>query len=282
VQIAAAALCWGFAASLAKSLFVQQVDPLTLSQLRASFSFLVLLAIALAFRRTMLRVEPRLALGLALLGVVGIASTNFTYLTAIHLTNVTTAILVQYTAPIWVMLYMAAFGGERLTKARAAAVALSFGGCVLAVGAYQASGLAWNPAGVLWALAAAFGFSFFSIWGSRMARRVELWSSLLWALGAATLFWALIRAPWELAHAGFSSSQWGVFFFYAMISILVPHALFYNGLKRVRPTHAMVTSTLEPGFAILFAFLLVGEAFGLPQALGLAAVIGAILLLQRD
>lgn len=281
LRIAGAALCWGFAASLAKFLFVRNVPPLVLAQVRAGFSFLVLLAIALAARRSMLRVTPAQAAGLALLGTAGIAASNFTYLMAIHRTSVTTAILLQYTAPVWVMLYAVLFAGDRLSGLRALAAMLSVGGCVLAVGGYRPGGLAWNAAGVAWGLGAAFSFSFFNIWGGRMARRVELWTSLLYALGAATLFWAAVHSPVRLVRSDYSTGQWALLFFYATLSVLVPYSLFYSGLRRVPPAHAIVTSTLEPPFAMLFAFLLVGEPLGAVRVVGMAAVVTAVILVSR-
>jgi len=39
------------------------------------------------------------------IGVLGVAASNYFYYLAIQRTNVATAIIVQYTAPIWVLLY---------------------------------------------------------------------------------------------------------------------------------------------------------------------------------
>lgn len=276
LRIAGAALCWGFTAALAKFLFVRRVDPLTLTQVRAGFPFLALLAFALAARPSMLRVTPRLAAALALLGVAGIAGSNYTYLMAIHRSNVATAVLLQYTAPVWVMLFGLLFGGEPAGARKALAACLAFGGCALAVGGYRLAGITVSPAAVGWGLASAFTFSFFNIWGRRLARQAELWTSLLWALGAATVFWCLVRSPLRLIEAGYSARQWGVFLLYAMLSVLAPFALFYSGLRRLPATHAAVTSTLEPVFAAGFAFLIVGEALGPAQFAGMAAVIAAV------
>lgn len=297
LHIAGAALCWGFSAGLAKFLFLRHADPVTLAQVRASFAFLVLLAIAVFWRRSMLRVGLRDAAGLAALGLFGMVASTFGYLVAIQRTTVATAIVLQYTAPIWVILYSALFVGERLTARRALAAALSFAGCVLAVGGYRLAGtpglapgasgraaglgpgIAWNSAGVAWGVVSAFSFSFFTIWGARMARRVALWTSLLYALGTATLFWAVVRSPARLVNEGYSASQWALLLLYAVISILLPYALFYSGLRRLRPPNVMVTSTLEPVFAILFAFLLAGEGLAPLQFLGMAGVLGAVLIL---
>lgn len=277
--IAGAALCWGFTAAFAKFLLIRRVDPLTLAQVRASFSFLLLLLFVLAARRAVLKVAPLDAAGLALLGVCGLAFSNYSYLSAIQLTNVTTAILIQYTAPVWVLLFSAAFLRERLTTRHAVAAGLSFGGCTLAVGAYQASQLEWNPLGIVWGLGAAMTFSFTNLWGRRMALRVALLPSLLYALGATSVFWALVRSPARLLAAGYPGTQWALFLAYAVLSVLIPYTLYYTGLKRLSPTHAVVTATLEPVFAILFAFLLVGEQIATAQLTGMAAVVGAVVLL---
>ncbi len=280
LKIAGAALCWGLAASVAKFLFIRKVEPLTLAQVRASFSFLVLLPVLAIARPRLLRVDRTVAAGLALLGIAGIAAANFTYLVAIQRTSVTTAILLQYTAPIWVLLFGAVFGGERLTARRTSAVALSFLGCLLAVGGYRSSGIAWDPTGVVWGVAAAFSFAFFGVWGSRMTERAGLWTSLLYALGSASLFWTLVHSPVLLFREGYSAGQWAIFFVYAMLSVLLPYALFYSGLRGLPPSHAMVTATLEPVFAIFFALLLVGERLIPLQVLGMAAVVGSVVLIS--
>lgn len=282
LEIAGAALCWGFCAGLAKFLFARglgiQAGPLVLAQVRISFSFLVLLAIALAWRRPMLRANLRDAGGLAVLGLFGIVASTYGYLVAIDRTTVATAIVLQYTAPIWVVLYTSLLGGERLTRRRLLATALSFGGCVMAVGGYGLSGFAWSGSGVAWGMVSAFSYSFFTIWGARMARRVALWTSLLYSLGATTLFWAVVHPPARLLANGYTAGQWAILFSYAMLSVLIPYALFYRGLKHLRPANVIVTSTLEPVFAIVFAFLLVGERLVSLQFLGMACVLAAVVL----
>ena len=45
-----------------------------------------------------------------LLGVLGVAASNYFYYLAIQRTNVATAIILQYTAPVWVLLYLVARG----------------------------------------------------------------------------------------------------------------------------------------------------------------------------
>src|SRR5439155_25267998 len=71
---------------------------------------------------------------LILIGVLGVAASNYFYYLAIQKTNVATAIIVLYTAPIWVLLYMVARGLQKPTLQRLGAVGFAIIGFVLVIG----------------------------------------------------------------------------------------------------------------------------------------------------
>ena len=127
---------WASAArrvSLGESL--RKIDPLILSQSRATLSLAVLLPVLLVRRgASVLRVPGRDLVRFFVLGVLGVAASNYLYYLAIQRTNVATAIILQYTAPVWVLLYTVARGAQRPSLRRSAAVGLAVAGCALAVG----------------------------------------------------------------------------------------------------------------------------------------------------
>ena len=116
LYIAAAAFSWGIAASLGRAAFTGrllpsgqalQIDPLILSQSRTTISFLVLFFFLLVKRGWKNLKLPAADFGqMVLLGVLGVAASNYFYYLAIQKTNVATAIILQYTAPVLVLLYM--------------------------------------------------------------------------------------------------------------------------------------------------------------------------------
>ena len=62
--------------------------------------------------------------------------------------------------------------------------------------------------------------------------------------------------------------------------MLLPYVLYFNGLKYLDPTRAVVTSCLEPVFAILLAVIFVHEAVRGLQIVGIAAVLVATVMVQ--
>ncbi|HLF19500.1 MAG TPA: EamA family transporter, partial [Bacteroidota bacterium] len=72
---------WGGSASLAKYLFASnpKIETLIISQTRSSFSFLLLVLYFALVDRSAFRIERKDVFKFAVLGVFGIAVTNFAY-----------------------------------------------------------------------------------------------------------------------------------------------------------------------------------------------------------
>src|SRR5262245_51292654 len=142
------------------------LEPVILSQARTTISFAVLALILLAKRgpagMAMSRAE---ILRCMLLGTVGVAASNFFYYFAISKASVSIAIIVQYTAPVWVLLYMVARRLQSPTLGRVLAVVLAVFGITLAIGIFGQSNIRINWVGVTAAFGAAFSFAFYNIFG---------------------------------------------------------------------------------------------------------------------
>jgi drug/metabolite transporter, DME family len=291
LYITGAAFLWGIAAALGRAAFtgrllpsgaLRPIDPLILSQARTTFSLLVLLPILLAGRGWRNLKMPAADLGRCLLlGVLGVAASNYLYYFAIQKTNVATAIILQYTAPVWVLLYTVARGLQKATVERVCAVALAVVGCALAIGVVGAGGFRLNPAGVIAALVASFSFAFYNIGGHSILARYDRWQVLLWTLVSASIFWFAVNPPWKIVAAHFTGAQWLFLFSFSLISVLAAFALYFAGLQHLEPTRAIVASCLEPVFSIVIAAIALGEVMKPIQVLGIVVVLIAIVLIQR-
>jgi drug/metabolite transporter (DMT)-like permease len=288
--IASATLLWGIAATLGRAAFtgrllpsgqtLEPIDPVILSQSRVTISFLVLLP-ALMLRRGWRNLKLPAAdfWRIVLIGVLGMAASNYLYYLAIKRTNVATAIILQYTAPVLVLLYMVARGLQKATAQRVAAVLLSVLGSALAIGVVG-RGLRLDAVGVMAALLAAVSFAFYNIAGHRILARYDRWIVLLYTTFSAGAFWLIVNPPWRLVAAHYSGAQWAFLAVFALISVLAPFSFYFAGLQHLEPTRAIVASCLEPVLSILLAALLLGETLRPVQALGIVIVLAAIVIVQ--
>jgi drug/metabolite transporter (DMT)-like permease len=289
--IAGATLLWGISAALGRAAFTGRllpqgralapIDPLILSQARTSFSLVVLLPILAGLRGWKTLKLPSADLGRCLLlGVFGVAASNYLYYFAIQKTTVATAIILQYTAPVWVLLYTVARGLQKATVQRVSAVGLAVVGCALAIGVVGHGGFRLNTAGVLAAILASFSFAFYNVGGHTILARYDRWRVLLWTLVFASLFWLFVNPPWKIVAAHFTSSQWLFLLSFSLISVLGAFALYFSALQHLEPTRAIVASCLEPVFSILIAAIALGELMKPVQVLGIIVVLVAIVLIQ--
>jgi len=264
---------------------LRPIDPLILSQTRTTFSLLVLLPLLVASKGwERIKLPARDLAYCLLLGTLGVAVSNYFYYVAIQRTNVATAIIVQYTAPVWVLLYVVARGQQKVSAQKVIAVALAVAGIVLVigiVGAKQERALRLDSYGIIAALLASFSFAFYNVAGHRILTRYDRWRVLLWTLAAAAVFWLIVNPPWKIVAAHYAPAQWLFLFVFSMISVLGAFSLYFLGLQYLEPTRAIIASCLEPVFSILLAALVLGEVLRPIQTLGIVFVLVAIVIVQR-
>jgi drug/metabolite transporter (DMT)-like permease len=292
--IASAAFLWGVSAALGRAVFTGKlalsgeaahpIDPLILSQTRTSFSLLILLPVLArrGWRRIALP-TPDLIQCLVL-GMLGVAASNYFYYVAIQKTSVAIAIIVQYTAPVWVLLYVVARGQQKLSLQKVAAVGVAVAGIALTIGIVGGTGsggvLHLDSFGLIAALLASFSFAFYNVAGHGILARYDRWRVLVWTLASAAVFWLFVNPPWKVVAAHYAPEQWGFLFVFSMISVLGSFSLYFLGLQHLEPTRAIIVSCLEPVFSILLAAAFLSEAVHSIQALGIILVLSAIVIVQ--
>ena len=293
LYIATATLFWGISATLGRAAFTGRlhpgghtvgfIDPLILAQTRTTFSFFVFLLIQVRPRGwRKFRVPFADVVRMVVLGVLGVAVSNYFYYLAIQKTNVATAIILQYTAPVWVLLYMVFRGLQRPTLQRLAGVALALAGIAMVIGIFEGSGLRLNVAGVSAAMIAAFSFSFYNVGGHYILARYDRWTVLLYTTFAAALFWIIVNSPGKIMAAHYTGTQWLFLFVFSMLSVLVPFSFYFAGLQYLEPTRAIIVSCLEPVFSIVIAAIALGEVLRPLQTVGILMVLAAILVVQTS
>ncbi len=287
--IAAATFCWGAAATAGKALFSGRlfsghafVSPLVLTQTRTTFAAALLLVfLAVRYGIGFFRISRRDLILSLLVGTLGLAGSNFFYYFAIERSTVAIAITLQYTAPIWVLLTMILAGRERASAGRFAAVLLAVFGCALTIDLFH-SGLNASRIGIVAALLASFSYAFYNIAAQSLVTRNNQFKIMAYALLGATVLWAVLDPPWRLAAQNYSAGQWGFLFLFSCLSMLLPYFFYFTGLKYLDPTRAVLASCLEPVFAILFAAVFVQEGLRGSQVLGIAAVLGAVVITRKQ
>ncbi|MCX8007775.1 MAG: DMT family transporter [Coriobacteriia bacterium] len=256
-----------------------QIDPLVLSAGRAVAAGVLLWSVLAVASPDQLRIALRDVPFLATFGVVGLALVHYSYFKAISLTNVATAILLQYMAPVLVLAVSAAVMRRPVGWRLPVAVSVSVIGCALVVGV--ASGrLSISLSGLGWGLASAVFFASYTLMGRWASGRYTPWGLLAYGLGFAALFWLAVLGPSPVIRELSDPRMLAAVLYIAVASTILPFGAFLIALQTLPAAEASVASTAEPVIAAFGAWMLLGERLTLWQIVGGFAVVAAIVVAQ--
>jgi drug/metabolite transporter (DMT)-like permease len=276
---AAGAALFSLNGSMARYLLDDGVDAARLSQLRSAGSWLLLLVILGMARRDLLRVDRSELPSLALLGVLGLAAVHATFFIAVDRLEIGPALTIQYLAPLLLLVWLRVVHGRRLSPGLWGAVALSLVGCFFVVRAYDVGGL--DALGVLAAFGSMLTFAIYMVGSERSGQRHQAVTTLFWAFGFATLFWALVTPWWSFPWEGLASTRNALLAVALVVAgTLVPFVLTVAALRHVPAPRVAVIATLEPVLAAVFAWIIHDEALAAIQIAGGMIVLTAVAWVQ--
>ena len=144
--------------------------------------------------RSVFRIRPGELYKFALVGIIGIALTNYTYYFTVRESTVATAILVQNVAPVVVMIYTVAVSKqEELTGIKLMSLVLALCGCFFAVSGGSLTDVRLSGWSLLTAPVSMLTYAFMLIFSKQVLRQYRVWTLLVGGLGFAAAFWLVIN-----------------------------------------------------------------------------------------
>ena len=203
------------------------------------------------------------------------------YFTAITMMPLSTAAILLYTSPIWIMLMSVLFFREKLTGRKLLALALAFAGCVLVSGV---SGEGMTLPGLLVGLGSGIGYGLYSILGTVALRRYSPYTVTTYTFAFAALgAWLICRPAEMLAKFAAAPNLPGLVFFCvltALVTAVIPFLAYTLGLRTVEASRAGILATVEPLVATLIGVAVFSEPLTLLSGLGMLLILAAVVLLN--
>jgi drug/metabolite transporter (DMT)-like permease len=281
---------FGLSGSLARSLLDLGWSPAAVVATRVGGAFLVLLIPTLLLLRRIGLPTPGQSARMLAYGVVAIALAQLCYFSAVQYLSVGVALLLEYLAPVLLIGWHWARKHRRPTWSVLVGAGLSIIGLAFVLDLRD--GLTLNPIGVAWGLGAALCLCVYFLLSEDKGNTAPVHPLLLTTagtgIGAAVLLAAAAAGILPLAASSgvvILADQVVDWWLPVLLLILVSAALAYpSGIVAVRRLGSSVASFVsltEVIFAVIFAFVLLGQRPGLIQLLGGALILAGIALVQR-
>ena len=271
---------WGTMGIFVRHLNTIGLEAMEIVEARAVLTAAAMFAALVLFRRDLLRVNIRDLWIFAGGGIVSVILFNFCYFQTIQRASLSTAAILLYTSPVFVLLLSVPLFGEKLTRKKLICLVLAITGCALASG--LAGGMALSPMTLLFGLGSGFGYGLYSIF-SRFALQkgyhpitITAYIFLFGALGGIPLtdFGQLIRV------AGADGSNLAYLGTYTLVTTIVPYVAYTTGLQQVENGVAAVLACIEPVMATVFGIFFFSEMPDLSGWLGILLVLIALTALN--
>lgn len=273
---------WGSMGIFVRKLSACGFSSIQIVSIRVTLAALFFCALLRMKDRAGFRIAPRDVLLFLGLGFGSILFFTVCYFTAITIMPLSTAAILLYTSPIWIMLMSVMFFHEKLTGKKILALLLAFAGCVLVSGI---SGEGLTVGGLLIGLGAGLGYGLYSILGTVALRRYSPYTVTAYTfLFAAVGSWLICRPADLLSRLAGAEKPGMLFLFFcltALVTAVIPFLAYTLGLRTVEASRAGILATVEPMVATLFGILVFSEPLTLLSGLGILLILAAVVLLNR-
>jgi DME family drug/metabolite transporter len=280
--IALAAILWslsgGFSKVLTKDTAFGLNDPkpaaLAIAAFRLFFAGIVFVP---ALRRRDLTFRPKMLWMVLAFGLM-----NLCFIPAMVGGKAADAILLQYTAPLWMFLVCVTWMGEKTDRRGLVALAIGmFGVATILVGAVLHSARASDEIGLL-GLGLGSGVAYAAIVLFLRVLRGESsrWLVVLNHLGGSivvVLGWVLLTVAWNVdSTMPGTFAQFITLALFGVLQMGLPYWLMTRGLRSISPQEAGRITLLEPILSPVWAYLVAGEVPLPATFIGGAFILGAL------
>jgi drug/metabolite transporter (DMT)-like permease len=284
------ATSFGLSGSLARSLLDLGWSPAAVVATRVGGAFLVLLIPCLFLLRRIGLPTGRQGARILAYGAVAIALAQLCYFSAVQYLSVGVALLLEYLAPVMLIGWHWARSHRRPAVPVLAGAGLSIVGLAFVLD--LRGGLTLNPIGVAWGLGAALCLCAYFLLSEDNGADAPVNPLLLTTAGAGVGAALLLAAGAAgilplTAHAGVTilADQAVGWWLPAALLILMSAVLAYPtgivAVRRLGSSLASFVSLTEVIFAVVFAYVLLGQQPGPMQLVGGALILIGIALVKR-
>lgn len=280
LQVLGAATLWGGIGVFVKvlnGLGLTSMQGVATRNLTAALIFLVILGIK---NPAALKINPRHWYYFFGSGVCGLLCFNWCYFTTIAASSMSVAAVFLYTSPVFVMLMSAVLFHESITTQKVIALVITFIGCVLATGLFPLGDTRLSPFTVLTGLGAGFGYALYSVLSKVALSKYPSATVSFYTIAICALLSLPISGLYKRTDLLTNGTFWLGALGIGLVCCALPAFLFTNGLRHAEAGKASIISTAELLVATLLGILIYREEVTFYKLVGMAAIFGAILLLN--
>ncbi|MBB6451239.1 drug/metabolite transporter (DMT)-like permease [Geomicrobium halophilum] len=278
----AGAASWGLIGLFITPLYERGFTAWEVVAIRAVISCTFLLLLMLIFFRPQLRTYARDHIFFAGAGILSISLFNFFYFEVFARSNLSLAVTLLYTGPLFVTLLSRLFFKEAFSPRKMLALLFAIVGCAFVVGLfpYWEAQVPWEV--LVMGVLSGFCYALYSIFGKAVTHRYSALTVTTYTFLYSSIFMLFTSNLWENIDAFIYPEVWISAILLALVATVLGYVLYTTGLKHIEASKASILATVEPIVAVVTGVLFLGDHLLFWQVIGIALVLySAVLVAER-
>jgi len=282
IYIIIASVLWGTSAIF--SFYLKQLgfSPLQMTAMRGTVSAVIMSVYVLVRDKSLFKISLS-ELGLFACGGVTMFLSAFLYYESINVSSVSMAVMLMYTAPVFVMGFSVIFLGEKLTWTKAISITCMLLGCAFITGIF--GGIEFNAWGFAAGLLSGISYSTYNIVAKIQMNKhanplsASVYCYLFMALVAVLTF--DVKDIFTIANNN-PSSAYPLMIGIGIFTVTLPYFLYTLGLKHIPVGTAASLGIIEPLTATVFGVMLGTDVLYFSSYCGIGLILFSVILLSRS
>ena len=286
------AFLFAFNGIISKIVLIDGLSAWRLTQIRTGGAFVLLFAVYFTFRRHELKPARDELPWLITFGVVGVTFVQAFYFVAIERMYVGVALLIEFTAPIWILLFLKFVLKKNVPVSLWYAILLSFSGLLMITQIWN--GLSLDRIGLIAAFIDALALAGYFLIGDRLGKTKSSAAITTWGFGVASAMLFFVLPIWNYPTEVFTKDMellgrfndytlpgWVLILWIVVMGTIAPYLFVVSGLKLLSAANASVFGMIEPVIAGVFAWWWLSESLNGIQMMGCVVVIVGIFIADK-
>ena len=274
---------WGIGGTVSQYLFQnQQINVNWFVTTRLLFGGGLLLASQVLLRNPIFTIwkEANYRKQLLIFSIIGMLLVQYSYMVSISIGNAAVATLLQYLAPVFIIIYLVLTKRQRFMRIDSIAIALTVIGTYLLLTNGSIQKLSVPANAVIWGLISGISLAFYTLYATKLLQNFSAIIVVGWAMLIAGIIMNFIHPVWAVDLSTWGTPTYLGLFFTIIFGTALAFWFFIKSLEYLSAKETILIGTLEPLTAVISSVLWLKLSFGIGQLIGGMTIIILVLVLS--
>lgn len=281
------ALFWGIGGTVSKKLFQDfNINVEWLVTTRLLIAGLLLLAVQF-FSKDRAQIfdvwkTKKIAIPLIIFGLFGMLAVQYTYMASIEHGNAAVATLLQYLAPVMIIVYLVFRKQTVLTRRDVFTVTLALVGCFFLLTNGSVSQLSVPAPAIIWGVLSGVALAFYTLYAIPLLKQFDSLVIVGWAMIIGSFFLSWIHPPWQMNFQALTGEAIFYLVFVIIFGTMIAFWFYIKSLQSLSAKESSLLASIEPLAAVFTTVFWLNEPFGHFQWIGTFCIIFMIFILALN